>query len=170
MVNGPPQHLVLMVDARRVKAGSGADALLEGYASEEMHPDAGGRRVADAHLADAQDAAALGHTVVDEVAAHLYGAVVLLFRHGRPVEEIAGTMGYLAVDNQGFIEVIVYAHIDNAQLEPVLTAEHVHATAATGEVKHLLPRHFAGAHADTLTLYAVVATEEQVAWMGQRRL
>ena len=55
-------------------------------------------------------------------------------------------------------------------MEAVLTAEHIHAASATGEVDHLLPGDLARTDADTLTLDAVIAAQQQVAGMGQRRL
>ena len=68
------QHFTLVADAGRIEAGTGTDALVEGDVAEKMHPDARWRRIADAHLADAEDAAALGDAVVHKVGAHLYGA------------------------------------------------------------------------------------------------
>ena len=64
-----------------------------------MHPDAGGRRVGNAHLADAQHTAALADAVIDQIDAHLYGAVELFFAHGRLVEEVLRATGNLAVDD-----------------------------------------------------------------------
>ena len=52
----------------------------------------------------------------------------------------------------------------------MLSAEHVHAASTTGKVEHLLPRDLARADADALTLDAMVAAEQQVAGMGERRL
>ena len=66
------------------------------------------------------------------------------------------------------MKVIVYAHVDDAQREAVLTAEHIDTATATGEVDHLLPRHLTGRHADTLAFYAVVSTQEQVTGVRQR--
>jgi hypothetical protein len=39
----------------------------------------------------------------------------------------------------------------------MLTAEHIHTTAAFGEINHLLPRDFARTHTNTFTLNAVIA-------------
>ena len=107
----------------------------------------------------------------------MYGAVELGFRHGRLVEEILGATGYLAVEDsvrstlhiQPSTKLIIDAYIDDAEVEAVLTTEHIDATAASGEVEHLLPRHLAWRHADSLALDAVVAAEQQVTGMGQRR-
>ena len=64
-------------------------------------------------------------------------------------------------------KIVVDAHVDDAQVEAVLTAEHVDAAAATGEVQHLLPRHLARTHADPFALDAVVGTQEQVTRVTQ---
>ena len=42
----------------------------------------------------------------------------------------------------------------------MLAAEHVHTATATGKVYHLLPSDFTWRDADTLALYAVVATQQ----------
>ena len=63
---------------------------------------------------------------------------------------------------------MVDAHVDDAQVEAVLTAEHVAAATPTREVDHLLPRDLTGRQADALALDAVVASQQQVAGVLQR--
>ena len=45
----------------------------------------------------------------------------------------------------------------------MLAAEHVHSSATTGEVNHLLPCNLSWRYTHTLALNAVVGTEEQMA-------
>ena len=86
------------------------------------------------------------------------------------MEEIAGATGDLPVDDTFHAaQVVVHTHIHDAQVETVLAAEHVHTATASGEVDHLLPSHFAWRHAHTLTLYTVVAAQQQVAGMIEVR-
>ena len=49
----------------------------------------------------------------------------------------------------------------------MLSAEHIDTTATMRKVNHLLPGDLTGRDTDTLTLYTVVATQEQVAGMRQ---
>ena len=86
-----------MTNAIIIKAGAGADTFVKGDTAEEVHPDAGRRRVGDAHLTDTEEAATLGDAVVNEVGADLYRAVELLLAHRRLVEEVFRAAGYLAV-------------------------------------------------------------------------
>ena len=88
-----------MADAIVVEAGTCTDAVLEGNVAKETHPDAGGRGVADAHLAYAENATALSCAFVNEIAANLYGFVELLFTHGGFVEKVLGASGDLAIDD-----------------------------------------------------------------------
>ena len=67
-------------------------------------------------------------------------------------------------------QVVVYAHIDNTQMETMLSAKHVDATTATREVNHLLPRHLTRTNADTFALNTVVATQQQMTGVCQRGL
>ena len=65
---------------------------------------------------------------------------------------------------------MVDPHIDDAQMEAVLTAEHVDTTAPTGEVDHLLPRDLTRRDTHALALNAVVGTQQDVTRMAQCRL
>ena len=129
-----------MADAIVVEAGACTNAVLEGDVAKDTHPNAGGRGVANAHLADGEDATAFSDAVINKVAANLYGFVELLFTHSRFVEEVLGASGYLAVDDAWDVrQLVIHSHIDNTKMEAVLTAEHIDAAATTGEVNHLLP-------------------------------
>ena len=157
-----------MADASGVESCSGADAFVEGDVAEEMHPDAAGGGVGDAHLTDADDVAALVVAVVHQLCARLDGLFHLLLAHGRLVEEVLRAPRNLAVDDAFHAaEVVVYADIHDAQLEAMLTAEHVDTAAAAREVDHLLPGDVAGTDAHALTFDAVVAAQQQVAGMAQ---
>ena len=55
----------------------------------------------------------------------------------------------------------------------MLTAKHIHSTAATREVYHLLPCHLSWRHANSFTLNTMVGTEEEMggtAQFGSKRL
>ena len=86
-----------MSNAIIFKTSASAYAVLQGDVAKKMHPDAGRRRVGDAHLTDTEEAATLGDAVVNEVGADLYRAVELLLAHRRLVEEVLRAAGYLAV-------------------------------------------------------------------------
>ncbi len=64
---------------------------------------------------------------------------------------------------------MVYTDINNTQLEAMLPTEHVDATTALREVYHLLPSDLTGRNADTLALYAMIGSQQQMARMCQRR-
>ena len=66
-------------------------------------------------------------------------------------------------------QVVVHAYIYNAELESVLSAEHVYAASATCEVNHLLPCDVARTDADAFALDAMVAAEQQMARMLKYR-
>ena len=75
------------------------------------------------------------------------------------MKEIPGAAGYLFVDDaRNLGQVIIHPHINDAQSETMLTAEHIHTATTMREVNHLLPCDITGRHADTLPLYAVVTT------------
>ena len=157
-----------MADAGCVKACTGSDTLVEGDVAEEAHPDARRGSVADAHLTDAQDVAAFGIAVIAEVGTDVDGAVELFGRHGWFVEEVAGATGHLAVDDAFHAcEVVIYTDIDDAQLEAVLTTEHVDSAATMGEVQHLLPRHFSRTDTHAFMFDAVVASQQQMAGVAE---
>ena len=67
-------------------------------------------------------------------------------------------------------KIVVDTDVDDTEMETVLATEHIDTAATTREVNHLLPGDFAGRHTDTLALDAVIATQKQVAGMGQRGL
>jgi hypothetical protein len=51
----------------------------------------------------------------------------------------------------------------------MLTAKHIDTASATGKIDHLLPCDFTGRHTDSLTLYTMIASQQQMARMSQRR-
>ena len=150
------QYLVFMADAVGVKTSAGTDALLQRDTRNEVHPDAAGRRIADAHFSDAEDAAALVAASIDQVDAYRQGLIELLFCHGWLMEKVPSATGYFAVDDYisrlRFLplmggdrgEVVVHTDVDDAQVKAMLAAEHVDAAPATSEINHLLPGDLAG--------------------------
>ena len=50
----------------------------------------------------------------------------------------------------------------------MLTAEHIHPTASTCKVKHLLPCDFARRQTNALTLYTMISPKQQMTRMGKR--
>ena len=66
-------------------------------------------------------------------------------------------------------KVVIHTDIDNPQLKTVLAAEHIHASATTSEVDHLLPSDLTRTDTHSLTLYTVIATQQQMTRMSQRR-
>ena len=55
-----------MANTLHVKTGTCTYTFLQGNVAEQVHPNAGGRRIGNAHLADTQDATALGNAVVNQ--------------------------------------------------------------------------------------------------------
>ena len=152
------QHIVLMTNALGIYARTRSHTLVEGNMAEEVHPDAGWRRVGNAHLSYAQHAAPLIDARVGKFCTDLDGLFILLLRHGGLVQEIPRTSGYLAVDDTIYLrEIVIHPHVHNAQLESMLTAEHVHTATAAREVDHLLPSDLTRRNAHALALNAVVA-------------
>lgn len=58
-----------------------------------------------------------------------------------------------------------YAHIDEKQLNVMLSTKHVHAAATVCEVYHLLPSDFLRRRRYVFSCNAVIGAEKQVAWM-----
>ena len=58
-----------------------------------------------------------------------------------------------------------YTHIDEKQLNVMLSTKHVHAAAAVCEVYHLLPSDFLRRHRYIFGRNAVIGAKKQVAWM-----
>ena len=84
------------------------------------------------------------------------------------MQEIACSTGDFAVnDTLHVAQVVVNAHVDNAQVKAMLATKHVHATASMREIDHLLPCHLAWRHTHALALNAMVTAEQQVARMVQ---
>ena len=86
------------------------------------------------------------------------------------MKEICCAPCYLAVEDAVHTrEIIINPHINNAQGESVLAAEHIDCTSTSGEVEHLLPCHLARRYADTFALYAVITAQQKVARVGKAR-
>ncbi len=59
------------------------------------------------------------------------------------MQEIACATRYLSVDDTVYMaEVVVNTHIHNAQMETMLSAEHIDSSSTSCEVNHLLPGDF----------------------------
>ena len=67
-------------------------------------------------------------------------------------------------------KIVVDTDVDDTEMETVLATEHIHTAATTREVNHLLPSDLTRTDTHSLTLYTVIATQKQVAGMGQRGL
>ena len=159
-----------MADTRCIKTSTRTDTVLKRNISKKTHPDTRRRRIPDAHLTDAEHTTPLLHTVIDKTSTYLNSLVKLLDRHRRLIEEVLRATRYLPIDDTRHSrKVVIDTHIDNAKMEAVLTAEHIHTTTATREVDHLLPRDFARRHTDTLALDAMITTQQQMTRMSQRR-
>ena len=155
-----------MVDAFAVQSRADTDTFIQGDVSEDAHPDAGRGCVGYAHLAHADDVASFFPAVIHHLDACIDGFPEFFLAHGCLVEEVAGAPCDFPVEYaRMFRQVVIDSHVDDAEVEAVLTAEHVYAAATACEVNHLLPGHFARTDADTLALDAVVAAEQQVAGM-----
>lgn len=85
------------------------------------------------------------------------------------MEKVASAKGNLAIDDAGHLgKVVVNTHINDAEMETVLTAKHVDTSPTLGEVDHLLPRHLTRRDAHAFTLNAVITTEKEVTRMSER--
>ena len=129
-----------MTDTLAVESCSCSDAFLQRDASKEVHPDAGGRSVGNTHLTQAEHLTAFFLTGVDQVDSYVDGLIELGFRHSWTMKEVLSASGYLAVENRGEgCQVVVYAYVDQLQIEAMLATEHIDTTSTSGEVDHLLP-------------------------------
>ena len=112
------EHFTLMADAWSIESSTGANAFVERNIAEETHPNAGWRRVANTHLADAEHLATFCQTIVDQIDAYLNSFVKLLLRHRWFIKEILCTISYLIIFNDPFSifnwKIIVHTHIDDA--------------------------------------------------------
>ena len=64
-------------------------------------------------------------------------------------------------------KIIIHTDIDYTQLKTMLATEHIHASATTSEVDHLLPSDLSRTDTHALTLYTVIATQQQMTGMRQ---
>ena len=159
-----------MSDASVVESCASPNALLQGNVAETVHPNAGGRGVGNTHLADAYHVASLAVAVIHQTDAYFQRTVELIVVHGSLIAEVACTSGYLLMDDaRHAAQVVVDTHINDVQLESMLTAEHVDAATTMCEVHHLLPRYLTRRHADTFALNAMIAAKQQVAWVRELR-
>ena len=88
------------------------------------------------------------------------------------VEKISGAAPDFQVDDAAVAgQVEVHSGIDNLQGEAVLAAEEIDAAGSLrmGEMAHLLPGHFLRGDADAFFNDAVVACEDNVLGMAERR-
>ena len=160
-----------MTYAAVIQSAASSDAVGQGNLAEQAHPDARWRCVAGSHLTYADDVAAFFLATVYQADTHLDGLLHLFLCHCRLMKEITCAEGYLAVDDTWHAgQIMIHAHVHDAQVETMLSAEHVHASTATGEVHHLLPGHLTGGGTHAFLLYAVVTAQQQVAGMCQPRL
>ena len=84
------------------------------------------------------------------------------------MEEVTGAWSNLVVKDAGHLgKIVVNTHINDAETETMLTAEHVDASPTLGEIDHLLPCHFAWRNTDPFTFDTVVTTEKEVAGMSE---
>ena len=158
-----------MSDAGGVETGSCTNAISQGDIAKQVHPNAGGRRISNAHLTNAQHTTTFGYAVIHQRGADLYRMVELLVRHCWLIKEIPSAAGYLAVDDAfDSRQVVVDAYINDAQRKAMLATEHIHSPTP-GEVDHLLPSDFTGRHTDAFALDTMITTQKQVTRMGQRR-
>ena len=96
------------------------------------------------------------------------GLIKLRLTHRRLVEEILRAPCDLTVDDAfNCRQVVIDSDIDDAQLEPMLATEHIHAATTLRKILHLLPGHLTGRNADALPFNAVIASEEQMTGVGE---
>lgn len=170
VVNGLLEHNAFMFDTFRIKSGSGSNALIKRDVPQETHPNAGRRGVGNTHFTDTDDVAPFLYTTVYKHRAAVNGPIELFTAHGRLVEEVTGAAGHFAIQNVRVgCEVIVHSHVNDGEVEPVLSAKHVYSSSASTEVDHLLPRDLTGRHAHAFALNAMVASQQQVAGVAEGR-
>ena len=98
------------------------------------------------------------------------GAVKLVLGHSRLIQKISSARSNLSIDDSCDLrKIIIHTHIDDAEVETMLTAEHIDATPTLGEVHHLLPSHLTRRDTDALMFDAVITTQQQMTRMLQRR-
>jgi hypothetical protein len=112
--------------------------------------------------------AAFGDTVGHQIATYLDGPIELFFGHRSFVQKVACASGYLAVDDTiDTCQIVIHTHVNNTKFKTMLAAKHIYAATAMGKVYHLLPGYAAWRHTYALALYAVIATQKQVARVGE---
>src|SRR5205085_44866 len=128
-----------VVDARTTPGD-----IVRGGAGEGGDERARRRRVADAHLADADEADTVARELRGELDADVDRGERLVARHRRSVRE-AGRAGgdATAPDLRQLRQLARDAHVDDDDLRARLTTEHAHRGATGGEVEHHLCRDLA---------------------------
>ena len=132
------------------------------------------RRVADAHLAEADAVAAVGGERMGNLAAALQRGIALLGRHRRLFEVVRRARRDLGVDQRAALaEVVTHPGVDHGQPQPHLPAEDIDRRAAGEEVLHHLPGHVLRIGRYASLRRAVVAGEDddvRLADLGRQRL
>ncbi len=162
------QHIELAAQAGVVEPGASACAHGDVAAGEPRKQQRGGRRVADAHLAEQQH---VSRQRGDDLAAGLDRTFALLDRHRRAQRRVGRAVADLAHDQpRPRLEVVTHAGVDDMQRERMLLGEHADCSAASEEVLDHLPGHVARVRRHTLRRQAMVGREHQHLRCGEARV
>ena len=92
------QYVEFVANAFAVESCSSSDALFQGDVEQQVHPEAGGTGVANAHFANADDVATLLIAFVNQFASDGKTTLHLCLCHCRFVQEIATPVrAYLSI-------------------------------------------------------------------------
>ena len=170
----PPQSFVDDLRLRHaplvIEAGACAGQLRDG-ASGERRRD-GGRRtgVADAHLAQRDQGAALSAGFGRQIDADLERGVQFGFRHRRFAGKVAGAAPHFAMlQSRDTGEVGIHSHVDYHNVRPGMPGQNVDGRSTVQEVAHHLLRHLARIGADALVGDAVIGGEDIHRFAGNAR-
>ena len=158
-----PAHDRHLARQRRVvDAGAASGDALGRAAGERRRDRAGGRRVADAHLAGGQEIGARGERLVGQRRAGLDRPDRLLARHRRARGDVGRAGPDRAHDELGRAgERSDHAEVGHHEPRPRLARQHVHRGAPAQEVLDHLRRHDLGIRADALGDHAVIGGERE---------
>ena len=127
-----------------------------------MRDQRGGRRVADAHFAEADQVAAVHGQVAAELAAARDGRGALFGRHRRFFKIVGRAGCHLGVEQAGpLAEIVRNAGIDDRQMQLVLARKDIDRGAAGEEILDHLPGHVLRIGRDAGLGRAMVAGEDQ---------
>ena len=159
---------VLFLKKRRIREAAAAPRdFFDGSARERGENGRGGRRVADAHFADAKNRYAVAPGLRGKLDAGKNAGNSLLARHGGLTVQILRALAEAAVDDLGAMIRELDAHVDDDELVPEVLGKARRAGKTSCEIDRLRERDRLRRGAHAFVHHAVVRGEHIDARFGK---